>query len=80
LKVESNVVNFGTLVVIDSSSFAIVGEQNWVDYLGFSLGDDKVFSIVAWATDTVGFSARGLSTWKIFVGPKIVINAFHLMD
>ncbi len=63
MKVESNVINSSTLVAIDSFSFFVINKPNWIDYLVFSLGDDKVSSIMAWAIDTIGFSARSSSAW-----------------
>lgn len=47
LKVEYGVTNSGILIAIDSSSFFVVNELDWIDNLVSSLGDDKVFSTMA---------------------------------
>ncbi len=63
MKVESNLLNSGTLVANDNYSFSVVNEPNRVDYLVFLVGDDKVLSIMTWTTNIVGFSAKGSSIW-----------------
>ncbi len=47
LKVEYDVTNSGILIAIDNSSFFLAGKLDWVDSLVFSLGNDKVFSMMA---------------------------------